>query len=304
MKTIGITGGTGFVGTHLRSKLIDAGYKVIVFSRTKRQNQDNLEFAQWDATKGAIDRDALGRLDGMVHLAGAGVVDKRWTEPRKKIILKSRTVATHFLVESLQAFAPNCEVFIAASAIGYYGPDKSSRPFIASDVPGDDFLADVCVQWEAASQKASAFARVVIFRFGIVLGRDGGAFPKLSAPMKLGVLPILGSGKQMVSWVQICDLVCMLKTALKDKTYSGIYNAVSPQPVSNKTLMQAIAKVKKGFTIPIHVPAFMLRLIMGESSVEVLKSCTVSSKKLAEAGFVFQYPTIEMAVDKILANKS
>ncbi|MEO6833281.1 MAG: TIGR01777 family oxidoreductase [Chitinophagaceae bacterium] len=304
MKIIGITGGTGFVGTYLRERLIAAGYKVIVFSRSKNGNQDNLEFAQWDAVKRTIDKEALKKLDGIVHLAGAGIADKRWTEERKQIILKSRTEATDFLVESLQENAPNCKVFVAASAIGYYGADKGSKSFVESDEPGNDFLADVCAQWEAASQKASAFARIVIFRVGIVLGSGGGAFPQLAGSMKFGAMPILGTGKQMVSWVQICDLVCMMKTALKDEAYSGIYNAVSPQPVSNKAMMEAIAKAKGGLKIPFHVPAFLLRIIMGESGIEVLKSCTVSCKKLAEAGFVFQYPTIEMAIDKILTNKS
>lgn len=300
MKTIGITGGTGFVGTHLRERLAEAGYKVIIFSRGKKESEGNVEFVHWDASKGIIDKEALKRLDAMVHLAGAGVTDERWTEKRKKVILRSRTETTDFLVQSLKEYAPNCKTFLAASATGYYGPDKGSKPFVESDAPANDFLANVCVQWEASSQKAQAFARVVIFRFGIVLGRDGGAFPQLAGPMKFGAMPILGTGKQIVSWVQICDLICMMKTALKDETYSGIYNAVSPQPVSNKVLMEAIAKAKGGLKIPFRVPAFLLRIIMGEASIEVLKSCTVSSKKLAEAGFVFQYPEVAAAVDVIV----
>lgn len=301
--TIGITGGTGLVGRHLSRKLIDAGYHVVIFSRTRQGTDGRIQYVHWDPEKKEIDVLALRSLDGMVHLAGAGVADKRWTKQRKEEILVSRVNGTAFLVQSLKEFAPKCRTFISASATGYYGQDIGSKAFVEQDAAGNGFLADVCIRWEQAAQAAASFARVVIFRFGIVIAPDGGAFPKFLAPLKLGIAAVLGNGKQIVSWVHISDLVCMIKTAIRQEQYSGVYNAVSPRPVSNRELVQEIGQQKGGSYITLNIPEWLLRLAMGAAAGEVLTSCTVSSSKLAAVGFVFQCPDLKSAIRAVLQQR-
>jgi uncharacterized protein (TIGR01777 family) len=249
MKTIGITGGTGFVGQHLTRLLTEKGYHVVVFTRNIaiKSHQPGVSYAHWNSDVGECDNNAIRSLDAMVHLAGAGLADKRWTDERKKKIVESRVNVTDFLVSLLRAHGSNCKAFISASAIGYYGADKNGTAFRESDPPGTDFLADTCVKWEHASFKAAEFTRTCVLRFGIVLGKEGGAFPKFAGPMVLGVMPILGDGGQIISWIEISDLAHLILYAIENHHMSGVYNAVAPQPVSNKELMLTIAKVKGGF---------------------------------------------------------
>jgi uncharacterized protein (TIGR01777 family) len=251
----------------------------------------------WNPDREQMDAGALGQLDAIINLAGAGVVDKRWTAERKKEIIKSRVDATYFLHKQLAAHAPYCKAFVAASAIGYYGPDRDgSAPFHEEAPPFNDFLADVCRQWENATQSANNKYRTVVIRIGIVLGKDGGAYPQLAQPLQYGVEPIIGGGKQVVSWVHIEDLASIFIKAVMDDSMKRAYNAVAPAPVTHKVLMDTIAAAKGGKKIRVPVPGFVLKIMMGDASVEVLKSCTVSSKKIEGAGYVFKYPKIEEAV--------
>lgn len=299
MLTIGITGGTGFVGHHLTRLLLNKGHKVIIFSRETVQTyrEPNLNYALWNPDKKQCDINALQELNGVVHLAGAGIADKRWTAERKKVIVDSRVKGTEFLVEQLKLHAPNCKVLISASATGFYGPDREGlSPFTEAAPPYPDFLGNTCKMWEAASESASHFLRRAIVRFGIVLGKESGAFPEFAGPMKFGIMPILGSGKQIVSWIHVDDLVQILFKLIEDDRLFGIYNGVSPDPVTHKKLMQTIAHEKGGVKIPVPAPTFALKIGLGEMSVEILKSCTVSARKILDAGYIFQYPTIEDAV--------
>ena len=304
MKHIGITGGTGLVGQHISKLLLAHGYMVTIFSRGKKESKGNLHFAQWNPAQQQIDTAALQNIDAIIHLAGAGVVDKRWTKSRRKEILSSRVDTTNFLIAKLTAHAPLCNTFISASASGYYGPDRAgSPPFIESDPPYHDFLAHVCVQWEAAARQAKETMRCTILRLGIVLGREGGAYPQFTGPMKLGAMPILGGGRQMVSWIHVDDLATIFLHALEDDKMNGVYNAVAPHPVTHHSLMRCIAAIRGGMHIPIPVPAWMLQLIMGDASTEVLKSCTVSDEKLLGTGFEFHYPNIRSCI-KALEGKT
>lgn len=303
MKTIGITGGTGFVGTHLTKLLVSRGYKAVIFTRNGNQasKDANVTYALLDASKQQCDTKVLASLDGIVHLAGAGVADKRWSVARKKEIVDSRVIGSNFLVTQLKQFAPQCTTFIAASATGFYGPDSAnSAPFTETSPSYNDFLGDTCQQWENATHKAAAFVRTVIFRFGIVLGKESGAFPEFAKPLSFGIMPILGSGKQIVPWIEVDDLARMLVYALENNNLSGVYNAVAPNPVSQKELMKAIAKVKGGLAIPAPAPAFVLKIMLGEMSIEILKSCNVSNAKIMKTGFQFNYPLIQDAVKAIL----
>lgn len=303
MKTIGITGGTGFAGRHLTKLLVDTGYDVVVLTRdaSGRPAGKQVTYVPWNPEQGNADGKALRPIDAIVNLAGAGIADKRWTRERKLEIERSRVQGTEFLIEQLKTHAPACTTFVSASAAGYYGADAEGKiPFTEASEPADDFLGNVCKKWEDASQKASAFARTVIFRFGIVLGKDGGAFPKLAQPMKFGIMPIAGSGKQMVSWIAVDDLARLLLFGLENNSMSGVYNAVTADAVTHKELMRTIAREMGGLKIPAPAPAFALKILLGDMSEELLKSCTVSAAKTLESGFTFRYPDLVSAVKALV----
>lgn len=302
MQTIGITGGTGFVGHHLSLQLRAEGHNVIIFTRSsKKFNESQLSYAHWDPEQKQCDITALGKLDAMVNLAGANIAGKRWTPERKKEIIDSRVDGTRFLVQMLQIHAPNCKTLLCASATGFYGPDREGlTPFTEEAPPYPDFLGEVCRRWEEASEDAAHFLRRVIVRFGIVLGKEAGAFLEFEKPTRMGVVPILGNGQQMVCWIHVDDLVRMIIFLLNEDSLYGIYNGVAPIPVSNKRLMKAIAQEKGGIKIPLYVPSFALKMMLGEMSVEVLKSAAVSAEKILRTGFSFKYPNIEKAVHDLL----
>lgn len=306
MKTIGITGGTGLVGSYLTALLLRNGFEVVIFTRniSLAKAPKGVSYAHWDADRKACDNAPLKRLDAMVHLAGAGVADKRWKPKRKQVIRDSRINGTQFLVEQLRQHAAGCKVFVSASATGYYGPSKPHHtPFHETDPGFNDFLGGICQEWEAEAHKAEAFTRTVILRFGVVLGKESGAFPEFAGPQSFGVMPILGYGTQIISWIEAQDLARLILFALQHQNISGVYNAVAPHPVSQKTLMKAIADVKGGIKIPVMVPAALLRVLLGEMSTEVLKSCYASCDKISAAGFKFDHPDIESAVKTILKKK-
>lgn len=305
MSTIGITGGTGFVGQRLALHLTGLGYKVISFNRRIPDTPapEGVQYAYWNPDENKCDLTALTQIDGIVHLAGANLAEKRWSKKRKEVIVTSRVPATDFLVSQLRLHAKSCKVLISASAVGYYGPDRNTPPFTEDAPAYHDFLGTTCAKWEEAALGATDFMRVVIFRNGIVLGKDKGAFAEFEKPMNWGVMPILGSGRQMVSWIHIDDVCQMTRFALEHEDVKGIFNAVAPQPVAHKHLMQTIAKAKGGIKIPAPVPALAIRLALGELSNELLKSCTVSAEKITRAGYQFIHPTIEEAARTIVAEE-
>lgn len=302
METIGITGGSGFVGQHITQKLVALGYEVIIFTRGYGKNSNNkqITYANWEPYKSICDNQAIDKVTAMIHLAGAGVADKRWTTARKQEIVDSRVISTRFLVDTLKKYGKNCKTLISTSGIGCYGEDKSALPFEENDPYFPDFLGETCRKWETEALHAKDTFRTVIIRVGLVLGKESGAFPKFEQPVAMGVVPTLGSGKQVMSWIEIDDLVGIYLHCLQNASLSGIFNAVAPHPVTQKELMQSIAHVKGGIRIPVWAPSFILRIMLGEMSVEILKSCRVSSKKIANTGFKFSYPKIDEAVSALL----
>jgi len=234
------------------------------------------------------------------------VVDKPWTDAYKKEILDSRVNSSALIVNALTNIPNAVESVISASAIGFYGSDKPGHPPFNENDPADEsFLGNTCVAWEESIRPVTKSGkRLSIFRFGIVLDKDGGALKEFIKPLNLRVASVLGTGTQIVSWIHILDLCRMLLFAIENKNISGFYNAVAPAPVSNEKLTVTLAHIMHGNTfVKMNVPAFALKLMMGDRSIEVLKSATVSSSKIEEAGFEFLFPAIEPALKNLLAKE-
>jgi uncharacterized protein (TIGR01777 family) len=233
MKTVMITGGTGMVGKSLSKMLLDKGYAVIILSRSKRNESGNsrLNYAHWDVNKSVVDTDALQKADFIVHLAGAPVVDKPWTKAYKEEILNSRTKSISLLTDNLSRISHKVKAIVSSSAIGWYGPDtRPGHRFTETDPPHHDFLGETCRLWEESVTKAESLGiRVCKLRTGIVLSNEGGALPEFKTPLRFGVAGILGSGKQIISWIHIRDLCRQFIFAIENETMSGSYNAVAPQ---------------------------------------------------------------------------
>lgn len=307
MSTILITGGTGMIGTALSQLLIAKGHQVILLSRnTSRPVAGGVSIAYWDPYKDSVDEEAIKAADIIIHLAGAGVADKRWTARRKKEIVESRTRSSALLIGALKDIPNKVQAVISASGIGWYGPDPSipnPRPFVETDPVDEDFLGETCRLWEESITPATSMGkRLVIFRTGIVLSNTGGALAEFRRPVKLGVAAILGSGKQVMSWIHVEDLCRLFLYAVENNGFSGVYNAVAPQPVDNRTLTIELARRMKGrYFVPVYVPSFVLKIVVGELSIEVLKSATVSAEKIRQSGFQFLYPSIQSALDNLQA---
>ena len=311
MSTILITGGSGLVGAALTGMLLAQGHEVIIMGRKKKKAPDprpvnGLRYAYWSIENRTLDEEALGAADYIVHLAGANVAEKRWTIKRKNEIVNSRTESSELIVQALKTISNKVRAVISASATGWYGPDNpapSPKPFVESDPADGSFLGETTRRWEKSISPVKDLGiRLVILRIGIVLSRSGGALREFKKPVKLGIAGILGNGKQTVSWIHIDDLCRIFSEAITRENMHGIYNAVAPNPVNNRTLTLELARLIKGrFYIPVYIPSFALRIIFGEMSVEALKSTTVSASRIrGEAGFQFIYPAIESALKDLI----
>ncbi len=307
MSSVLITGGTGLIGKELTKRLVAKGYEVIILTReikVKTAPQAGVSYALWDVKAQKIDTVAVTKVDHIIHLAGAGIADERWSEKRKEEIKNSRVDSSKLIVQALKDHPNKVQTVVSSSAIGWYGDDKDlkSKQAFTEDMPADrGFLGETCKLWEESIQPVEALGkRLVRIRTGIVLSNDGGAFKSFKLPVKFGIAAILGNGKQVISWVHIADICDMYIYALKNPSLTGPYNAVAPHPVSNKSMTIQLANTLKGkFYVPIHVPAFVLKTMLGELSVEVLKSTTVSSQKIEQAGFIFQYPDLPSALKNL-----
>jgi len=305
MQTILITGGTGLIGTALTDMLIREGYKVIILTRKPGAAVGNVSYAGWDIENQTIDRHAIETADHIIHLAGENVAEKRWTTKRKQAILQSRTKSAALLVQSLKQIPNKVESVTSASAIGWYGPDPrvpNTHPFTEDHDASNDFLGSTCRAWEESIKPVADMGkRLVYIRTGIVLSLKGGALKEFAAPLKFGLATILGSGNQVISWIHIEDLCRIYLKTVQDKTMHGVYNGVAPEPVTNKELVLELAReTRRKAYIPIYVPQFGLKLALGEMSIEVLKSATISSSKIEATGFQFIYPTAKSAIEELV----
>ena len=304
MQTVLITGGTGLVGKAITNTLITKGYNVIILTRdvSSKKNRPGISYAGWDVAKQGIDLAALESADYIIHLAGAGVVDKRWTDAYKTEIVESRTESGRLIYKALKNNPNKVKAVVSASAIGWYGADTNPvKSFTETDKADENFLGNTCMLWEQSIEPVEGLGkRLVKLRIGIVLSNGGGALVEFKKPLGFGVAAILGNGKQIVSWVHIDDLCALFIAGIENENLSGSYNAVAPDPVSNKTLTIQLAKaLKKSFYLPLYVPAFVLKIMMGQSSIEVLKSTTVSCKKILDTGFQFTFITIDAALNDL-----
>ena len=311
METVLITGGTGMIGKALTQALIERGFNVIILTRhisnKQKTKSDKLSYAIWDIEKQTIDKDEFAKADYIIHLAGASVAEKRWTKKRKQEIVSSRVDSGKLITDSLKNLPNKVKTIASATAIGWYGFDKKDgKKFTEDDPSSNDFLGQTCKQWEGAIELASFLGkRLVKLRIGIVLSNDGGAYPEFKKPLKFGFATILGNGKQIVSWIHIDDLIRAILFAMENEKMEGVYNTVAPHPVSNKELVLEIARKERGRSyFPVHVPIFALKIRLGEMSIEVLKSATVSSEKIQQAGFIFQYPDVGSAISQLASQRN
>lgn len=292
MAIILITGGSGLIGHALTHALRADGHTVRWLSR--RANGTD-RFA-WDVAKGTIDARALLDVDHVVHLAGAGIADKRWSSARVKELIDSRATSARLLLNAMRDRSITPKSFISAAGIGYYGAVTSDHVFTESDPPGSDTIARISVEWERAVDEWTPLCRVVKLRTPLVLAREGGALPRLATIARWGLASPLGSGRQWMPWVHIDDLVRIYTQALFREDMSGAYNANASEQPTNKEFMRALAQaVKRPFFLP-AAPAFALRMALGELSSVLLEGSRASNGKLLATGFHFDHEKLDGAL--------
>jgi uncharacterized protein (TIGR01777 family) len=295
-----ITGGTGLIGKHLTQLLLNKGYKVSLLSR-KKESISDVKVHLWDIEKGLIDEDALKNIDYIIHLAGAGIADKRWTDKRKQEIIDSRVKPIQMLNQHLKAQSIKLKAFISASGIGFYGGDTGETRLDESSMAGDDFLATCTKIWEEEAAKFTQADRVVSLRTGIVLSKKGGALPKLIQPIKLGVGSPLGSGKQWMSWIHIEDMCQLYLQAIEDHKMKGAFNAVAPAPVRNEEMTRIAADILRRPLWAPNVPAFLLKVLFGELSIAILGGNYIKNRRVSEElSFSYQFTTVKTALEDLL----
>lgn len=294
-----IAGGTGLIGERLAQLLTQEGYKVSFLSR-KKHNHGNISVYEWDIDRNIIDENAILCADYIINLAGEGIADKRWTEERKKRIIESRTKSSDLLLKTCQKLNHFPKAYISAAAIGFYG-NRGNEILDEESAQGSGFLAQSCIEWEnAAIHWNENGVRTVICRIGVVLSIRGGALAETLKPIKFGLATYFGNGKQYVSWIHLDDLCGILLRTLEDEEMQGIYNAVAPNPVSNKEFTKCLSKAYPTPSLLVPVPSFVLRLMLGETADLVLSGSIVSSAKIEHQGFVFQFPDLSIALKDLL----
>ncbi len=301
MARILITGGAGLLGMALAKMLKADGHTLVLLSRSaQRINPYDAAFT-WNPEKAEIDQQALDQIDAIVHLAGAGIADKPWTEKRKQEILDSRVNSAQLLLNTLKQRAQRINVLVSASAVGWYGAQTTSLLHLEEEPAAIDFMGETCRRWEAAADDFSSVAnRIVKIRTGVVLDANGGALPELMKPFKFGFGAVLGSGKQQIPWIHIEDIARIFREALFNEAWSGAYNATATEQCSNRTFTQTLGKVLKKPVFPIGVPSLGLRLVLGEMSAVVLEGSRISNAKLRSTGFLFKHPELQSALHNLV----
>ena len=294
---IAITGASGLIGSALSASLRGDGHQVVSFVRRHPRSPDEV---RWDPASRRLDPAAL-EVDGVVHLAGAGIADKRWTGSRRRVVLDSRVDGTTTVAQALGAAQPRQRFLISASAVGWYG-DTGQRPVDESASAGSGFLAEVCRRWEAAAQPAvDAGVRVVFPRTGLVLSRRGGLMARILPLFRLGLGGKLGSGRQYWPWISLADEVSALRLLI-ESDLSGPVNLTGPEPVTNAEFTKTLGSVLGRPTLA-AVPAFALKLAVGDFAEEgILAGQRAVPRVLTETGFEFAHPTLRQALEEVTAS--
>ena len=303
MENVIITGGTGLIGKHLCKKLKEKGYNVAILSRKGNADRD-IPVYYWDPDKNMIDNKAISAADYIIHLAGAGIGDKRWTKKRRQLIYDSRIATCEFLFNKVQESGIKLKAFITASGIGYYGAVTSEKIFSETDQPSGDFIGEICRQWEiSANRFEESGIRTVKIRTGIVLTRKGGAMARMIIPVKMCVGSALGSGRQYFPWIHIEDLCNIYFKAIEDSSLTGAYNAVAPQHKTNREFIRTLAVVlRKPFFLP-KIPSFAINLLFGKMSAIILKGSRISADKIISAGYTFKFRDLDNALRNLFPER-
>lgn len=291
MSKVLITGGTGLVGSRLTELLLEKNHEVVILSRNPKEQN---EF-KWDIKNDFIDDKAFENIDYIIHLAGAGIADERWSDKRKKVIIDSRVETANLLFKKVKELNLDLKGFISASGSGYYGAVTSDKIFKETDKAGNDFLGEVCQKWEDAAHQFKALKiPVTILRTGIVLSKTGGALEKMKRP----IISPLGSGNQYLPWIHIDDLAEMYIYTIENNI-EGVFNAVAPEHHTSKTFSKALAKNINRPFIGVNVPSFALKLMFGDMSQILLKGSRLSSKKIEKNGYPFRFKTLNKALSNL-----
>ncbi|QBN18527.1 TIGR01777 family oxidoreductase [Flavobacterium nackdongense] len=300
-KRVLLTGGTGFIGRNLTRLLIQSGYSVSVLTRNLKQNSADVFYYRWDVARGQIDEKAVLKADYIIHLAGEGIADKRWTSKRKLAIIESRERSIQLIYDVLKRNDKKLDAFISASGIGVYGAINGSEICTESSPAVSDFLGSTCQKWEAAADTIQSLGiRTVKIRTGLVLGKEDGFLKKMAPLFKLNLGSALGSGKQYMPWIHIDDLSAIYLEAVRNGQMSGAYNAAINDSCTNEFFSKALAKIY-GYSIWLPaVPAFILKIALGEMAQILLTGRRVSSEKIEKMGVQFRFKNLEEALKNCL----
>lgn len=300
MAKILITGGTGLVGQRLSSMLVTKGHEVFHLSR-KRSGNEHYKTFLWDWESGMIEQDALQEAEYIIHLAGAGIFDERWTAARKKLIADSRIKSGKFILDAIRRKGKYPKAFVCASAVGYYGAVTSSKAFVETDPSATDFLGEVCRKWEAMADDFSGLGiRVVKIRTGLVISENASLITRVSKIIRLGLGASFGNGHQYMPWINIDDLCGMYIKAIEESALSGAYNAAAPSHVTNEEFTAELARLlNKKIWLP-NIPSLFLKLVFGERAKLLLTGSKISSEKIISMGFEFLYPGLRAALSQSL----
>ena len=302
MKKVLITGASGLLGTRLTELLLKKGYSVNTLGRQTADNRpqkNSVNHFVWEIDKGIIDAKAFEGVSAIIHLAGAGVADKHWSDERKKEIIDSRVKSAKLIFDFLKKNKHEVKTFVSASAVGYYG-DCGDELVTEEQKAGEGFLAEVCKQWEQSAKQFSKLEiREVRCRIGIVLSKNGGALPELTRTIPLGVASYFAKSNIYYPWIHLDDVCGIMINALENENVSGAYNTTAPQPLLMKDLMKEILVAKKSKALLVPAPPFVIMLAMGEMSEMLLSSQRCSSGKTLESGYKFRFKKIGEALKEI-----
>jgi len=297
-KSILITGGSGLIGKLLTAAFLEKGYQVSHLSR-KPGNNPQVKTYLWNIAKNEIDEHCIDGIDTIVHLAGAGIADKRWTAERKRELIESRTKSIGLIYKLIKSRPNKVSAVVSASGVGYYS-DSGDELMHEESPPNSDFMAQCCIAWEHAVDEGKSLSlRIVKFRTGVVLDKKGGALSQMALPVKFGVGAAFGNGRQWIPWIHWQDMIGMYLFGIDNIHLTGVYNMVAPNPVTNKQFMRAMAKQLFRPLWPLKVPAFVFKLLLGEMSIIVLGSTKVSAQKIENERFIFKYPDLPGALKQI-----